>query len=126
METSKRRQMPTTNACANFSFRGLRKKNFTLFRSFREYFRHAENYFHHCQKLHTSQQRQRPFQCAHARDLTMAAGGRAFGPTRAAPGMNNKQIFQLTQLDDVYFDVLISLGDLRQKKSVRFFRFLPC
>jgi len=74
MDTSKRRQIPTTNACANFSFRGLRKKkNFTLFRSFREYFRHAENYFRHCQKLHTSQQRQRPIQYAHARDLTMAA-----------------------------------------------------
>jgi len=32
---------------------------FTLFRSFREYFRHAEeNYFRHAVKLHTSQQRQ--------------------------------------------------------------------
>jgi len=26
METSKRRQIPTSNACPNFSFRGLRKK----------------------------------------------------------------------------------------------------
>jgi len=40
------------------------------------------NYFRHCQKLHTSQQRQRPIQYAHARNLTMAA---AFGPDRAAP-----------------------------------------
>jgi len=53
-----------TNACANFSFRGLRKKkNFTLFRSFRHaernYFRNAEkNYFCHADKLQTSQQRQ--------------------------------------------------------------------
>jgi len=30
METSKKRQIPTTNACANFSFRGLRKKSFTV------------------------------------------------------------------------------------------------
>jgi len=46
------------------------------------------NYFRHCQKLHTSQQRQRPIQYAHARDLTMAAADRAFGPDRAAPGIN--------------------------------------
>jgi len=47
METSKRHQIPTTNACPNFSFRGLRKKNFvTLFR----------DYFGHAYKLHTSQQ----------------------------------------------------------------------
>jgi len=92
METSKKRQIPTTNACANFSFRGLRKKKkFTLFRSFHEYFRHAErNYFRHGQKLHTSQQRQRPIQYAHARNLTMAAAGRAFG----APGITkSKYIF---------------------------------
>jgi len=36
MQTSKRHQIPTTNACANFSFRGLhKKKKITLFRSFR-------------------------------------------------------------------------------------------
>jgi len=79
-----------TNACANFSSRGLRKKkNCTLFRSFREYFRHAENYFRHCQTLHTSQQRQRPIQYAHARDLAIAAASRTFGPTRVAPGIKS-------------------------------------
>jgi len=59
METSKRCQIPTTNACANFSFRGLcKKKNFTLFCSFPNYFRHTENYFRHVSKQHTSQQQQ--------------------------------------------------------------------
>jgi len=86
METSERRQIPTTNACVNFRFKGLRKKkNFTLFRSFREKFCHAENYFRHCQKLYTS--RQRPIQYAHVRDLTKPAAGRAFGPDRAVPGI---------------------------------------
>jgi len=65
-----------------------KRKISRFFRSFREYFRHAErNYFRHCQKLRTSQQRQRPIQYAHARDLTMAAAGRAHGPTQAAPGI---------------------------------------
>jgi len=84
-ETSKRRQIPTTNACTNFSFRGLRKKkNFALFRSFREYFRHAQrNYFRHADKLHTSQQRYRATQYAHTCDFTMA-----FGSYRAVPGIN--------------------------------------
>jgi len=57
METSKRRQIPTMNVCANFSFRGLRKKkNVNFFRIFREYFCHTKNYFRHVSKLHTSQQ----------------------------------------------------------------------
>jgi len=82
METSKRRQIPTTNACQNFSFRGLRiKKNSWPLPS------RWENYFRHSRKLHTSQQRQRPSQYAHARDITMAAACRAFGPTRAMPGI---------------------------------------
>jgi len=64
METSKRRQIPTTNACQNFIFRGIRiKKNFVTLKN---YFRHAENYFRHAEKVHTSQQRQRPIQYAHA------------------------------------------------------------
>jgi len=104
METSKRRQIPMTNACAYFSFKGLRKKkNFMLFVVFvstsvtlRNYFRHAENYFRHCQKLHTSQQRQRPIQYAHTHDLTMAAAGRAFGPDRAVPGIRYRPSWDVT------------------------------
>jgi len=44
METSKKRQISTTNACKNFSFRGVRiKRNF--FMLFTYYFRDSENYF---------------------------------------------------------------------------------
>jgi len=61
METSKRRQIPTTNACANFSFRGLsKKKNFTLFRSFREYFPTV-----HAEKLLRGGSRQSQFYILH-------------------------------------------------------------
>jgi len=74
-----------------------KKKKFTLFRSFREYFRHAENYFRHCQKLHTSQQQQQPIQYAHARDFTIAAAGRAFGPDRAVPGINSVRLLRCYQ-----------------------------
>jgi len=88
METSKRREIPTMNACVNFSFRSLRKKKisrfFVVFVSTSVTLR---NYFRHCQKLHISQQRQRPIQYAHARDLTITAAGRAFGQYRAAPGI---------------------------------------
>jgi len=63
METSKR-QIPTTNACPNFSFRGLRIKKFSY-------------HFRQIQEVRTSQ---RSIQTC---DLTMAAAGRAFGP---APG----------------------------------------
>jgi len=54
------------------------KKNFvTLFRDgFRDYFRHAY-------KLHTSQRQP----STRTGEFTMAAAGRASGPTRAAPGI---------------------------------------
>jgi len=74
METSKRRQIPTTNAYPNFSFRGLRKKNFITL--FCDYFRHAY-------KLYTSQRQP----STRTDEFTMAAAGRAYGPTRAAPGI---------------------------------------
>jgi len=78
-EDQQKTSIPTTNACKNFSFRGLRiKKNVVTTFVMLSYFRHSQK--------HTSQQRQRPIQYAHARDLTMAAAGRAIGPTRAAPG----------------------------------------
>jgi len=41
METSKRRQISTTNACAISASEAFAKK-FTFFRSFREYFLHAD------------------------------------------------------------------------------------
>jgi len=86
METSKR--IPTMNACANFSFRGLRKKNnFTLFRSFREYFRHAErNYFRHVSKLHTSQQRQ-----PHTKPSTRTHGRFYYGRSNFSDVYLNRQ-----------------------------------
>jgi len=78
METSKRRQIPMTNACPNFSFRGLAKNVVTLFRDgFRDYFRHAY-------KLHTSQRQP----STRTGEFTMSAAGRASGPTLAAPGIN--------------------------------------
>jgi len=63
METSKRRQIPTTKACPNFSFRGPRKeKNFVTL--FRDYFRHAD-------ELHTSKQRITFTQYAHTRAILL-------------------------------------------------------
>jgi len=93
METSKRRQIPTTTAYANFSSRGLRKKKkITLFLSFlstsvtlRETTSVTPiNYTlvssgNHIQNIQIVR--------AHTGDFTMAAAGRAFGPDRAVPGI---------------------------------------
>jgi len=82
METSKRRQIPTTKACPNFSFRGLRKKNSLRF--FATDFRDGPvtliNY-----ALVSSGNPVR----AHTGEFAMAAAGRAYGPRpgRAAPGI---------------------------------------
>jgi len=77
-----------------------KRKNFTLFRSFREYFRRAErNYFRHAEKTpsvmpinHTRGSSGNHIQNiqivrAHTRDFTMAAAGRAFSPDWAALGI---------------------------------------
>jgi len=86
METNKRRQIPTTNVCKNFSFRGLRikKNSVTLLLSTSVTVKLPRS----LSELQTSQQRHpHTIQIvrAHTRDLTMVAAGWAFGPDRAAP-----------------------------------------
>jgi len=74
METSRRRQIPTTNACPNFSFRGLRKK--ISLRFFVTDFRHSYNY-----ALVSSGNPVR----THTGEFTMAAAGGASGPAGLRP-----------------------------------------
>jgi len=81
METSKRRQIPSTNA-SKFQLQVPSQKKFVTL--FRDYFRHAY-------KLHTRQRQP----STRTGEFTMAAAGRAFGPTRAAPGIMEAQISAL-------------------------------
>jgi len=105
METSKRHQIPTTKACKNFSFRGLRiKKNFitldfrdsTLTYAQESIFSQTNHRAIVCdstsvtiscdrQKIQTSQQRQRPTQYAHTSDFTM--GTACSKPKAYLPGL---------------------------------------
>jgi len=92
METSKRHQLLMTNACKNFSFRGLRIKKYFITLDFRDstltyvqesIFSLTSHSAIVCdstsvtisscdrQKMQTSQQRQRPTQYAHTGDFTM-------------------------------------------------------
>jgi len=91
----KRRLMPTTNVCPNFSFRGLRKKFVTLFR----------DYFRHAYKLHTSQRQP----STRTGEFTMAAAGQASGATRAAPGIiaQSRFIYHL-------YSLAVSTGDVNR------------
>jgi len=111
METNKRRQIPTTNACKISASDAFAKRKISrFFIVFVSTSVTLRNYFRNADKLHTSQQRQphtkhtNSLVHAHTRDSTMAAAGRAFSPVRAVPGI--KLLSQLSVVSSSYVYII--------------------
>jgi len=87
METSKRRQIPTTNACPNFSFANSRTSIFVVI-SLRFFVTHLRHFykFPHSQRKPTACHTVRALAHTQASLLWLRAG-RAQGPARASPGI---------------------------------------